>query len=206
MEISASIVETLKVKLAVVGTAPKAANRSENREVYDLYLRGNYHRGLITEAAFWQAMDCYDGALVLDPDYARAHTDRASGYTQLMAYGFLSAAQALPEAEAAANRAVELDDSLAEAHHALGRVHAWFHWDWAGAEQELLRALDLVPGDALTHAHYATDCLTTSARTEEAVAESRRARELDPLSVLINRIAGECLFWDRQYDETIGLG
>ena len=202
-EIAGKIVDILKVKLAVGPTSPEVARRTENQEAYDLYLRGNYHRGLITEPAFWQAMGCYEGALALDPEYARAHSGRASAYTQLMAYGFLSAEQALPKAEAAAERAVELDDSLAEAHDALGRVRAWFHWDWAGAGQELRRALDLSPGNALARAHYAIDCLTTAGRTQEAVAEIRRAHEIDPLSVLINRIVGECLFWDRQYDEAI---
>jgi len=200
-EISASIVETLKVKLGVGSTRTK--ERTENREVYDLYLRALYYEGLATEQGYRRSIECVERALVLDPDYAAAHAGLSRGYMLLNTYGFSSAEEALPKAEAAAIRAVELDDSLATAHHALGTVRASLHWDWVGAESEFRRAIELNPGLASARYSYALRFLSASGRTREAVAETRRALDIDPLSLLMNRGLGETLYWDRQYDEAI---
>jgi TolB-like protein/Flp pilus assembly protein TadD len=205
-EIAGSIVESLQSKLVVRSTslpARRETRPTENRQAYDLYLRALYYEGLITEQGLQKAIDYHQRALALEPEYAAARAGLSQAYIELNTYGFLSAEQALPKAEAAAIQALELDDSLAAAHSALGCVRAWLHWDWAGAESEFRWATELDPGSARTRYDYAGRCLSTSGRTREAVNEARRAHDLDPLSALMNRGLGEILYWDRQYGEAI---
>ena len=148
-------------------------------------------------------IQCFEQALIRDPGFAKAHAGIAISYVRLSINGFLSAEEALPRAEEAAFKAVELDDSLAEAHLAVGNIRSWLRWDRRGAEAPYKRAIELSPGYAEAHRGYATGCLSPLGRTQESLAEIRRACELDPLSMAINRIVGEILYWDRQYDEAI---
>ena len=201
-DISASIVETLKVKLAVGATSPKV-KRAESQEAYDLYLRGMHYSQLVNEHGYLKAIELFEQAAALDPDYATAYAGISFGQTCLYMFGFLAAGEALPKAEAAAMRAVGLDDSSAEAHVAQAMVRAWFHWDWEGAGQEYRRAIQLNPGSAFAHQNIALSYLCPIGRTAESVSEIRIAQELDPLSVLINRQVGQQLYYDRQFGESI---
>ena len=201
-EISANIVDALKVKLAIGTTRPKA-RRKESQEAYDLYLHGMHQDRQQTEPAFKKAIECFEQALALDPDYADAHAGVSEVYVNLSNFGLLSADEALPKAEAGAQRALELDDSLAQAHYALAHVGAWLKWDWEGAENEFRRAIELNPGLPEAHSSYASGCLSPLGRTQEAVAEILKAQALDPFSVVTSRTLGEALFFDRQYEEAI---
>jgi len=137
-----------------------------------------------------------------DPAYAPAHSGLAE--TELVAgtYGAIPNEEALARGKAAAARALQLDDRLASAHYALATIHTWYDWDWAGADREFRRGLELNPQDALGrnwHGGY----LSLLGRHDEAIAEHERARELDPLSLIVNANLTRALYWARRYDEAI---
>ena len=210
-EISAKIVDILKVKLSVGATQP-TAKRTRSREAHDLYLRGLYHQGQESSnlsaggrigRPVAKAAECFEQAALVDPDYAAAHASFSLACTRMMTNGFLTAEDAQLRAEPAAERALEIDDALAEAHQALAMVRRWFYYDWEGARREFQRAIEISPRDALPRHLFGGLYLVATGRTKEGVAEARRALDLDPLSVVVNRGLGQDLYCDRQYDESI---
>ena len=201
-EISASIVDTLESKL-VTGPTSSSTKRTTNREAYDLYLRGMTSMWQHTEPAYERAVADFECCLELDPEFAAAHAALSLVCNQMNIYGFWPADRVQVKAEKAALRAVELDGSLAEAHHALANVRTWLHWDWQGAAREYRRAIELNPGYAYGRSQYVGGYLTPMGQREEALAEIRRAHELDPLARLTNRILGETLYMARRYDDAI---
>jgi len=128
-------------------------------------------------------------AIEIDPAYAEAYAWMSAGYLWLGLFGFIPPAEALPKAKAAAQKALEIDDSIAEAHAVLGIVRLFYEWDWAGAEQACKRAIDLNQNYAWGHAIW-SDWLTVMGRIEEAIAEEHFAVELDPLSAGLNARLG----------------
>ncbi len=182
-EIARAIVGKLKVKLIGPQEAPLVKRASANLEAYQLYLKGRYYFARRYKGQLEQAVDCFARAIALDPDFAPALAGLADGLSVAGFYGFRQPRVVLPKARQAAERAVALDEALAEAHHALGTVHAWLAWDWDVAEREFRRALALDPNAPITHAFYGI-VLATMGRAEEAAAEAERATALDPLSTL----------------------
>ena len=154
-EISASIVETLKVKLAV-RASPQIAKSTESPEAYDLYLLAVHHYWQQTETGLRSSIECYERAIALDPHYAQAHAGLANTYGYMTITGFCSTSEVRPQIHSAANRALQLDDSLAEAHVALATVNTYFDWNWTEAEREYRRALELNPGLSEVHNRFAT--------------------------------------------------
>jgi len=175
------------------------SRRTENTEAYDAYLEGRYFWNQRTEAGFHKASEFFNQAVEKDPNYAVAYAGLADSYLLLGEYGFVSARDAYGKAREAAARALELDETLAEAHSTLAVVKGDYDWDWAGAESEFRRALELNPGYATAHQWHG-ELLSDLGRYPEATAEIKRAQQLDPLSPIINVIAGDILMRAGQND------
>ncbi|HEY0079582.1 MAG TPA: protein kinase [Pyrinomonadaceae bacterium] len=200
-EIARTISEKLRLRLTGAQEQQLAKRATENPEAYQLYLNGLfYQRKGSNVENFKKALDYLTQAVALDPKFALAYTAMPFSYLNLASTGE-SPAQMLAKARAAAQMALELDDSLAEAHHALAIIKR-NEWDWSGAENGFKRAIELNPNLAAAHANYA-NFLSIMGRTEEAVAEIRRAQELDPLRITIKAAEGAILYRARRYDEAI---
>ena len=176
--------------------SPKSA------EAHDLYLKGLYFWNKRTVAGFQQAIEHFQQAATIDPNYALAYAGLANSYTLLTAYTSVSATRYMPQARAAALRALELDDGLAEAHTALALIVQNHDWDWQTSEKEYRRAIELNPNYATAH-HWYAEHLMWLGRFDEALRESERARQLDPLSLIIAADNGAILYYSRQYDRAI---
>ena len=179
-----------------------ASSSPENYEAYELYLKGQYFFNQRSAAGFDQAIDYFEQATTKDPHYARAYAGLADCYALVGGYTERPQTDLMPKARAAAQRAVELDGNLAEAHTALALIVQNYDWDWKTAEQEFHRAIELNPNYATAH-HWYAEHLTWLGRFEEAQRESERARQLDPLSLIIAADNGATLYYSRQYDRAI---
>jgi TolB-like protein/Tfp pilus assembly protein PilF len=179
---------------------------------HECYLRGRYFWNKRTEEDLCRAQKYFEQAIEKEPGYALAYSGLADTYFYRgYAFGRMAPKDAMPKARAAALRALELDDTLAESHVSLALVRFFFDWDWLGAEQEFKRAIELNPNYATTHHAYSA-LLASTGRKQEAIAEAQRALELDPLSIPINNIlgeiyicAGECKQAIGQYRKTIEM-
>jgi len=195
-EIAKSIVSTLQLKLA--SPQPK---RARNVESYDLYLQGRYHWSRWRTEGAERALQFFEQATQKDPTYAAAYAGIADSYAWLGFFGSLPPNEAMPKARAAAEKAITLDDSLAEAHNSLGYVKALYDFDWAGAEHEFQRAIQLNPGLADAHFGYGIVFLSPQGRSVEALREMQLARDLDPLSPVINTYLALAYFFNGQRDQ-----
>jgi DNA-binding winged helix-turn-helix (wHTH) protein/Tfp pilus assembly protein PilF len=171
-------------------------------EAHDLYLKGLYFWNKRTVPGFQQAIEYFQQATTTDPNYAPAYAGLANSYTLLTAYSSVSATLYMPQARAAARRALELDDGLAEAHTALALIVQNHDWDWQTSEKEYRRAIELNPNYATAH-HWYAEHLMWLGRFDEALSESERARQQDPLSLIIATDNGAILYNSRQYDRAI---
>ena len=172
-------------------------------EAYDSYLRGRYFWNKRTEPNLKKAIECFERALDFDPLYAPAYAGISDSYFYLgYSFGRMDPQDAMPRAKAAALRALELDDHLAEAHCSLGAVEATYDWDWVSAMSRYQRALALSPSLSTAH-HIYSMILANCRRNEEAVLHARAALEADPLSLPINNVVGMMYFAARQYDAAI---
>jgi DNA-binding winged helix-turn-helix (wHTH) protein/Flp pilus assembly protein TadD len=171
-------------------------------EAHDLYLKGMYFWNKRTVPGFQQAIECFQQATTMDPNYAPAYAGLANSYTLLTAYTSASATLYMPQARAAALRALELDEGLAEAHTALALIVQNQDWDWQTSEKEFRRAIELDPNYATAH-HWYAEHLMWRGRFDEALSESERARQLDPLSLIIAADYGAILYFSRQYDRAM---
>jgi TolB-like protein/Tfp pilus assembly protein PilF len=171
-------------------------------EAYDLYLKGRYFWNKRIAQGFQQAIECFQQAIVKDPNYARAYVGLADSYAMMSSYSFAPQNEFMPKARAAALRALQIDDSLAEAHTSLAVIAQNYDWDWQTAEKEYRRAILLDPGYATAH-HWYAEYLALQGRFDEAFAEMEHARRLDPLSLIMAADNGAILYWSRQYDRAI---
>jgi len=171
-------------------------------EAYGLYLKGRYAFYQYTSQGWQRAIEHFNRAIEKDPKFASAYSGLADTYLVAGAYDAIPAEETLTRGKAAAARALELDDGLASAHYALATAYTWYDWDWRNAEREFDRAVELNPNDALGrnwHGGY----LSLRRRHEEAVGEHERARDLDPLSLIVNANLTRALYWARRYDDAI---
>lgn len=182
--------------------AHHASLSPKSYEAYDLYLRGLYFWNKRTSQDFQRAVDYFQRATDKDPSYARAYAGLADSYALMSGYAGVSPRDLMPMARAAARRAVELDDTLAEAHTAMAVIAQNFDWDWSTAEKEYRRAIELDPNYATAH-HWYAEYLALMGRFDEAFVEIGRARQLDPLSLIITTDYGAILYYARQYDRAI---
>ena len=184
------------------GSNSQPVSSAKSAEAHDLYLKGMYFWNKRNVAGFQQAIECFHQATTIDPTYAPAYAGLANSYTLLTAYSFASATLYMPQARAAALRALELDENLAEAHTALALIVQNQDWDWQTSEKEYRRAIELNPNYATAH-HWYAEHLLWLGRFDEALNESERARQLDPLSLIIAADNGAILYYSRQYDRAI---
>jgi TolB-like protein/DNA-binding winged helix-turn-helix (wHTH) protein len=171
-------------------------------EAYDLYLRGLYFWNKRTVPDFERAIEYFQQATEKDPNYAQAYTGLADSYVLMAGYTDLPPKEFMPKARAAALRAVELDDTLAEAHVSLAVIAQDYDWDWPTVEKEYRRAIELNPNYPTAHQWYA-ESLALQGRFDEAFVEIERARQLDPLSLIIGSDYAVILYFSRQYDRAI---
>jgi adenylate cyclase len=201
-DIARRIAQALKIKVLKEEGTRIEARATEKPEAYRLYLKGRHLLNARTEESLHQAVSAFEEALERDPDYELAYTGLADTHAVLALLEFVSPKQAFPRAKAAAEKALEIDKDLAEAHTSLGVVKFQYDWDLAGAEKEFRKAIELHPNHAPAHQFYA-DCLKASGRFDEALAEMRQASQLDPLSLSINTGIGHVLYLSRNYDRAI---
>ena len=201
-EIARDVSSKLKSKLSGADVAKVEKNYTTNPEAYQLYLKGKFSWNNRTGASLKQAVEFYNQAIEKDPKYALAYSGLAETYVLFSSYDVAPAHDSMPQAKAAAMRALEIDDSLAEAHTALGFYLANYEWDRNGAEKEYRRAIELQPNYSTAH-HWRGADLSNVKRFDESIAEMRRAEELDPLSSIIGTNLGDMLVLARRYDEAI---
>jgi len=171
-------------------------------EAYDLYLKGRFFWNKRSKAGFQQAAEYFQQAIGKDANYARAYAGLADTYGLMSIYLLVPQNEFMPKARAAASKALGIDDTLAEAHSSLGLIAENYDYDWKGAEKEFRRAIELNPDYATAHQWYA-EFLAWQGRFSEAFAESERARQLDPISLIIATDHGTILYQTRQYDRAI---
>ena len=201
-EIAADIYGRLRPRLAGEEKKFLAKRPTENVEAYQLYLQGLFYWNKWTQADFTKAADFFTQAVQKDPHYALPYAGLADTYSLLGDSGYLPPSEAWPKAKAAAIQALEIDDSLAEAHTSLGLVKEHFEWDWVGAEREFKRAIELNPNSATAH-HWYGDYLANMGRFDEGLRETKKAQELDPLSLIINTSLGWQYYVARQNDQAV---
>jgi TolB-like protein/Flp pilus assembly protein TadD len=199
-ELSIAIAEQVQVKLLPLSDG--FMHSPHNMDAFDLYLRGRYQWNQLTPPAIERAIAYFDKAIALDPHYALAWSGIADCYSMLPITCDAPALEILPKALAAARRAVELDNSLAEAHTSLGTVKVWMDWDWPGAEAALRRALEINPSYVQAHRYYAC-LLCHTGRHTEAEAEMEKARAVDPLSPIMHALSGQLRAFARDYKTAI---
>lgn len=201
-EIATTITQKLQVKLS--GEVAKGITKqyTESNEAYQLYLKGRFQWNKRTIESLKQAVEYYNQAIGRDPTFALAYSGLAETYVLFPNYDVASSKDSMPQAKAAALRALELDDTLAEAHTALGWYLFTFDYDWAGGERELRRAIELNPKYATAH-QWLGELLAQTKRFDESETEMRRALEADPLSPVVSFNIGWKHFLARNYDEAI---
>jgi TolB-like protein/DNA-binding winged helix-turn-helix (wHTH) protein/Flp pilus assembly protein TadD len=175
---------------------------SSSYEAYDLYLKGRYFWNKRTLHGFQRAVEYFQLAIEKEPDYSRAYAGLSDSYALMSGYAGIPPGNLRPKAQAAAERAVELDEQSGEAHTSRALVAQNFDWDWKVAEKEYRRAIELDPNYATAH-HWYAEYLAQMGRFDEALVESERARQLDPLSLVIAADNGVILYYSRQYDRAI---
>jgi TolB-like protein/Tfp pilus assembly protein PilF len=202
-DIVKEVSEKLRLRLSGEDKGRLTNRNATNPESYQLYLKGHYYWNKNTVDGLKKGVEYFNQAIEKDPGNAQAYAGLADCYNSLgggMAY--LPPKETFPKAKAAAMKAVEIDDAIAEAHTALGWVKWGYDWDFSGAEREFKRGVELNPGSAVTHNRYA-EYLVTMGRLDEGLAEGRRAEELDPLSPNMTGSLAYSYLAARRYDESI---
>jgi TolB-like protein/Tfp pilus assembly protein PilF len=202
-DIAKTIAETLRARLTGAEQNAIAVRPTESSEAHELYLKGRSLWGKRGGDNIRQAIAFYEQAIARDPNYALAYAGLAEAYVILPGYTATAPREANSQAKAAALKALQLDDKLAEAHAALAIVLCVGDFDMAGSIAEFQRAIALNPNYATAHQWYGNCPLVALGRFDEAIAEGKRARELDPLSPIINSDLGQNLVHARRYDEAI---
>ena len=202
-EIAKTIADTLQAKLSGAEKQLITARPTSDLTAYELYLKGRSLWGKRSGDNIPKAIAFYEQAIARDPKYALAYAGLAEAYAILPAYTATAPQDAYPKAKAAAVKALQLDDKLAEAHTALALILCVGDLDMAGSISEFQRAIALNPNYATAHHWYGNGPLLALGRFEEAIAEGKRAVELDPFSPIINADLGQNLFCARRYDEAI---
>jgi TolB-like protein/Tfp pilus assembly protein PilF len=203
--ISEHVARALTLSLSSAEKELLTKRYTENSEAYQLYLKGRFFWNKRTVEGLKKGISYFNEAVERDPSYALAYVGLADSYSLLSDYRGLPPNQAYPQAKKAAMQALELDEQLAEAHAALAFIKAAYDWDWPGAETEYRRAIELNPNYETAHQWYA-EYLSGMGRHEEAIVEIRRAREINPISLIINSVEAWVLYYAREYDQAIAQG
>lgn len=201
-DISREISQNLRLRLTGKEKQQLTKRYTANAESYQLYLKGRFYRNKETAEGLKKGVEYFQQAIRKDPSNALAYAAQADCYTELGALLYLPPKETFPKAKAAALKALEIDESLAEAHAALGYAKFAYDWDWTGSESELKRAIELNPNSEDVHRAYSA-YLAVRGRLDEALAEDRRALELDPLSSRLIGFMAFHSFAAGRYDDSI---
>jgi tetratricopeptide (TPR) repeat protein len=200
------ISERLSSALALRLTAEEkrllARRYTDNSEAYQLYVKGRFFWSRFTDEGLNRAIQLFEQAIDKDPSYALAYTGLCNAYMVLGVNGHVPPKEALPKAKYAAEKALELDDNLAQSHQALGGYKLFHEWDWAGAERAFKRAMELDPSLIDPHELYSY-LLSEQGRFDEALEELKKAQELNPVAINIGSAYGDTLRQARRYDQAI---
>src|SRR5438093_4160969 len=201
-DIAREVTEKLRLRLSGAEQQQLARRDTANPEAYQLYLKGRFYWNKRTVESLKKSIEYFNQAIEKDPSYALAYSGLADAYGLFSTYSVSSPQESYPKAKAAAKKALELDETLAEAHTSLAKV---LHYDWNLAEsnREFQRAIELNPNYATAHQWYGNGNLRFMGRFDEAIAEMKRAQELDPLSLVINSDVGVTYISARQYGQAI---
>src|ERR1051325_6305133 len=200
-EIAKEISKKLQLRMTTEQQQRLSKRGTHSMEAYHLYLKGRYHWNKYLKDSIMIAIELFHQSIEMDPGYALAYTGLADSYFRL-AGDHQPSREAMPKAKAAALSALEIDDSLAEAHASLGMIKMRYDWDWPGAEREFKRATELNPGCASAHQWYG-QYLAMIERFDESIAEKQRAQELDPLSLQIKVSLGTTFWFMRLYHKAL---
>jgi TolB-like protein/Tfp pilus assembly protein PilF len=200
-EIARDVSNNLRTKLSGADEQKLVKNYTQNAEAYQLYLKGQYEWKKHTEEDLRKAIDYFNQAIEKDPNYALAYTGLADSYS-VMGNNYLPPNEAFPKAKAYAAKALAIDETLADAHASMGAVRLFYDWNWAEAEREVKCAQALDPDNSGARDIY-TAYLEVMGRLDEARAETKRAYELDPLSLMFSTNVGLDFYYAHQYDEAI---
>jgi DNA-binding winged helix-turn-helix (wHTH) protein/TolB-like protein/Tfp pilus assembly protein PilF len=202
-ELVRDVASHLRLHLDRIEESKLAHTYAASPEAYELYLKGRFFWSMRTKQSLQQAIDYFQQAIHIDPDDALAYAGLADCYNLLDDWGDTPPRDSFPRARAAAEKALSLDPSLAEAHVSLAMVRGSYDWDWGGAEQEFRRAIELNPSYPTAHQWYGL-MLASLGRFSEAEAEVKRAQQLDPLSPITSMAVAEVYTWERHYDRSVG--
>jgi serine/threonine protein kinase len=203
-QIAGDIADKLRSKLTGAEKQQVTRQGTQNPEAYQLYVKGRYYWTKRTNADIKTAISYFNQAIDKDPSYALAYSGIADAYTTLSSYGG-DPNEVTPKAVAAAQKALELDPTLAHPHAVLGGNKQEYYWDFAGGEAEFKKALELDPSDATAHQWFSEGLASIGGRAQEAIEEGNRAHQLDPLSPIIGAQQAQAYAYDRQFDKAIEL-
>lgn len=201
-DVARAIADRVQGKLSSQPRQTKIARKAVNPDAYEAYLRGLYFFDKREAEASTKSADYFRKAIAADAEFAPAYAGLAEALPALSWFNGKPPVDVMPEAKAAAKRALELDDKLGAAHTALGGLLSLYDWNWSEAEKELKRGLELSPNSSLAHERYAM-WLQAKGRLSEALQESEQAQALDPVSFFMNREMGRALYLARRYDEAL---
>ena len=201
-EITLAVVDALKVKLLGTEKAALLKRYTDNTEAYHLYLKGRYFWFNSRPEEFRKSRDYFERAVAVDPAYTLGYFGLASYYGFASSWGMMRPDEGWPKMEAATMKALELDDTLAEVHHGLAALKWVYYRDWSGADQAFRRAIELNSNIGAIHSHYSI-FLSVIGKFDEAIAEGRRALELDPLSIRPHRNQAGRFYLARRYDDAV---
>src|SRR6185503_15244706 len=200
-EIAEQVPEHLQLRLTGEDQKRVTKRYTEDPEAYQLYLKGRFYWNKRAEEGIKKGIDYFEQAIEKDSNYAQAYVGLADCYAILVELESESPNELRPKVKAMAEKALELDDSLAEAHTSLAAAYE-YEWNWPEAEKQYRRAIELNPNYATAH-HWLAAYLISRLRSDEAIREMKLAQELDPLSLIINTSLGRVLYGARAYDRAI---
>jgi TolB-like protein/DNA-binding winged helix-turn-helix (wHTH) protein/Tfp pilus assembly protein PilF len=201
-DVARDVAKEIRVRVTPQVQARLSRSRPVNPEAYEAYLKGVYFWNKRDRAGLESAIEFFNRAIAADPGYAPPYAGLAQSYVPLSYFGYLRGTDARPKVIAAAGKALELDESLAEAHTTLGSAKSFYDYDWEGAEKEFRRAIELNPNYATAYTWYA-QLLSSEGRHEQALAENKRGLQLDPVSLINNAGWGYRLYRLRRYDDAV---
>jgi TolB-like protein/DNA-binding winged helix-turn-helix (wHTH) protein len=202
-EVASAIAEKIQLALPQATTVRLNHSPSINPQAHEAYLEGLYGQNQRTKPAFEQAIESFNRAIEIEPQYAMAYAELSRTYSLATVVGLGPPTELMINARNAALRAIQIDDSVAAAHTTLGFIHAHFEFDWPAAEREFLRGIELNASDANAHLFYSNSLLSPLGRHDEAVAEMKTAIRLDPLSAPVDSFLGRTYLWARRYGDAM---
>ncbi len=201
-DITLKIVDALRIRLVGDQEDIVTKRHTENVDAYNLYLKGQHHAYKLTGDGITKGIEYFEQSLALDEDYALAHAGLGFSYAALGILGWKPPREVMPKGKEEARRALNIDDTIAEAHYSMGMILHWYERDWEGAEREYMRAIRLHPAEVILRTMYA-EFLAHMNRSGDATSEANEALALDPVSPEANRALAAVLYYTRQYDASL---